>query len=115
MAEAVNAVLRRADGVYVDGVDANGAQSHSASQEANALALAYGVVPVADVATVGAYVAGLGIDLGPNHGLELMRALAAADMPEAMVRTLTDTPSVAGPTSWRPAAPSPGRNGSRAT
>jgi alpha-L-rhamnosidase len=91
LAQAVNAVLRRADGVYVDGVDANGAQSHSASQEANALALAYGVVPVADVAAVGAYVAGLGIDLGPNHGLELMRALAAADMPEAMVRTLTDT------------------------
>ncbi len=61
-----------------------------ASQEANALALAYGVVPAADVATVGAYVAGLGIDLAPNHGLELLRALAAADMTEAMVHTLTD-------------------------
>jgi len=77
--------------VYVDGVDANGAQSPSASQEANALALAYGVVPAADVAGVGAYVHSLGIDLGPNHGLELMRALAAADLPEAMVQTLTDT------------------------
>jgi alpha-L-rhamnosidase len=88
---AVNATLRRADGVYVDGVDTGGAQSHSASQEANALALAYGVVPAADVAAVGAYVHGLGIDLGPNHGLELMRALAAAGMPDAMVQTLTDT------------------------
>ncbi len=32
-----------------------------------------------------------GIDVGPNHGLELLRGLAAAGMPEAMVRTLTDT------------------------
>ncbi len=95
LAAAVNATLRRPDGVYVDGVDADGAQSGSASQEANALALAYGVVPAADVATVGAYVHSLGIDLGPNHGLELMRALAAADLPEAMVQTLTDT-SIAG-------------------
>jgi alpha-L-rhamnosidase len=91
LAGAVNATLRRADGVYVDGVDADGAQSGSASQEANVLALAYGVVPAADVAAVGAYVHSLGIDLGPNHGLELMRALAAADLPEAMVQTLTDT------------------------
>jgi alpha-L-rhamnosidase len=87
---AVNAVLRRADGVYVDGVDADGAQSGHASQEANALALAYGVVPAGDVASVGAYVASMGIDLGPNHGLELMRALAAAGTPNVMVHTLTD-------------------------
>jgi alpha-L-rhamnosidase len=95
LAAAVNATLRRADGVYVDGVQATGAQSASASQEANALALAYGVVPAADVAAVGAHVHSLGIDLGPNHGLELMRALAAADLPEAMVQTLTD-PTVGG-------------------
>ena len=35
--------------------------------------------------------AGLGIDVGPNHGLELLRGLAAAGMPEAVVHTLTDT------------------------
>ena len=91
MAAAVNALLRRGDGVYVDGVDANGAQSGHASQEANALALAYGVVPAATTAAVGAYVAGLGIDVGPNHGLELLRGLAAAGMPDAMVHLLTDT------------------------
>ena len=88
---AVNGVLRRADGTYVDGVDADGAPSGHASQEANALALAYGVVPAPDLAAVGAYVAGLGIDVGPNHGLELLRGLAAAGLPEAMVHTLTDT------------------------
>ncbi len=87
---AINGVLRRSDGVYVDGVEANGTQSASASQEANALALAYGVVPAADVPAVAAHVASLGIDLGPNHGLELMRALAAAGTPDVMVHTLTD-------------------------
>ncbi|MGD0747021.1 MAG: family 78 glycoside hydrolase catalytic domain [Acidimicrobiales bacterium] len=90
LAAAVNAVLRRRDGVYVDGVDADGTQSGHASQEANALALAYGVVPSAQVAAVGAYVAGLGIDVAPNHGLELLRALAAAGLTDAMVHTLTD-------------------------
>ena len=84
-------MLRRPDGTYVDGVDNNGAPSGHASQEANALALAYGVVPASDLAVVGAYVAGLGIAVGPNHGLELLRGLAAAGMPEAMVHALTDT------------------------
>ncbi len=91
LAGAVNASLRRPDGVYIDGVDADGAQSGHASQEANALALAYGVVPTSDTAAVGAYVASLGISLGPNHGLELLRGLTAAGLPEMVVRTLTDT------------------------
>jgi alpha-L-rhamnosidase len=90
LTSAINARLTRPDGVYIDGLDANGVQSTHASQEANALALAYGVVPPASVAHVGAHVASLDLDVGPNHGLELMRALAAAGMPEAMVRTLTD-------------------------
>jgi alpha-L-rhamnosidase len=87
---AINATLRRSDGVYVDGVDASGAQSGHASQEANALALAYGVVPAAEVAHVASYVAGLGISVEPNHGLELLRGLAAAGRPDTVVRTLTD-------------------------
>ncbi len=37
--------------------------------------------------------AGLGIDVGPNHGLELLRGLAAAGLPEAVVHTLTDASS----------------------
>jgi len=90
LAGAMNAVLRRSDGTYVDGLEASGAQSAHASQEANALALAYGIVPATDIAAVGHYVASLGISVGPIHGLELLRALAAAGMPEAMVHTLTD-------------------------
>jgi alpha-L-rhamnosidase len=91
LSAAINASLRRTDGVYVDGLSASGAQSRSASQEANALALAYGVVPSGDVDRVGAYVASLGVHLGPNHGLELLRGLAAAGRPDAVVRTLTNT------------------------
>ncbi len=91
LASAVNGRLTRADGIYVDGVDANGTPSHHSSQESNALALAYGVVPSAAVPRVGAYVASLGIDVGPNHGLELLRALAAAGRPADVVRLLTDT------------------------
>ena len=91
LSAAVNATLQRADGVYVDGILPSGAQSPSASQEANALALAYGIVPAADLARVGAYVAGLRIHLGPNHGLELLRGLSAAGLPDAVVRTLTDS------------------------
>jgi alpha-L-rhamnosidase len=90
LAAAINGVLRRPDGTYVDGLTASGGQSSHASQQANALALAYGVVPADNVHAVGAYVASLGIDVGPNHGLELLRALAAADLPAAMVHTLTD-------------------------
>ena len=90
LAAAINTMLRRPDGVYVDGLLPNGAQSGSASQEANALALAYGVAPSTSRARVGAYVAGLGVHLGPNHGLELLRGLSAAGRPDAVVRTLTD-------------------------
>jgi alpha-L-rhamnosidase len=87
---AINATLRRPDGTYIDGVNTNGAQSAHASQEANALALAYGVVPASELTAVGHYVTSLGIDVGPNHGLELLRGLAAAGMPDAMVHLLTD-------------------------
>jgi alpha-L-rhamnosidase len=88
---AVNSVLRAPDGIYVDGIEANGAPSAHRSQEANALALAYNIVPAADTAAVAAYVAGLGISLGPNHGLELLRGLAASQSWDDMVRLLTDT------------------------
>jgi alpha-L-rhamnosidase len=87
---SVNNVLRMDNGIYLDGLESNGALSSHASQEANALALAYNVVPESDRTAVGAYVAGLGISVGPNHGLELLRALANAELWDDMVRLLTD-------------------------
>jgi alpha-L-rhamnosidase len=88
---AINAHLVRADGIYTDGLLPGGAPSAHASQEANALALAYGVVPAAAAAAVGAYVAKLGLSVGPVHGLELLRGLASAGLVHDVVHTLTDT------------------------
>jgi alpha-L-rhamnosidase len=87
---AVNAHLLESGGVYIDGLDASGAPSTHASQQANALALAYGVVPVSNVAAVGRHVASLGIRSGPPHGMELARAYHAAGLDTDLVRVLTD-------------------------
>ncbi len=87
---ALNGRLVNADGVYIDGLLATGAQSTHASQQANALALAYGLVPTGRVATVGAHVASLGIALGCDHGLELVRALHAAGLDADLVRIVTN-------------------------
>jgi alpha-L-rhamnosidase len=87
---SVNSVLRGSGGVYFDGLNSNGAVSTHASQEANALALAYNVVPASDVASVGAFVVNQGMAVGPNHGLELLRALAGAQRWDDMVHLLTD-------------------------
>jgi alpha-L-rhamnosidase len=92
---AVNSRVVRPDGIYTDGVEADGTPSPHASQTANALALAYRVVPPEHVKAVGAYVVSLGIALGPNHGLELLRGLAEAELWTELVRTLTD-PSIPG-------------------
>jgi alpha-L-rhamnosidase len=91
LAAAVNARLVRADGVYVDGIGADGSLSSHASQQVNASALAYGVVPTARVKTVGTYVAGLGISVSPDHGLELLRALHVAGLDSDLVGLLTNT------------------------
>jgi alpha-L-rhamnosidase len=91
LTSAINRRFTRPDGIYIDGIKSDGSQSTSASQESNALALAYGIVPPERVQAVGEYVAKLGIALGPNHGLELMRGLANAGLYGDMVRILTDT------------------------
>jgi len=89
LSASVNAVLL-AGNAYADGLSADGALSAHRSQEASALALAYDVVPASNLAGVGAYVASLGMSVGPNHGLELLRALAAAGRWDDMVTLLTD-------------------------
>ena len=87
----VNSRLVRPDGIYVDGLKPDGSQSGHASQAANALALAYGVVPPDQKSAVAAYVVSLGISVGPNHGLELLRGLAEAGSWNDLVHTLTET------------------------
>lgn len=87
---AINKHLLRSDGVYIDGLRADGTRSTVASQQANALALAYGVVPSKHVSSVGALVKSLGISVQPDHGMELLRGLDAAGLHAAMVHVLTN-------------------------
>jgi alpha-L-rhamnosidase len=87
LAETINAKLRRAsDGVYIDGLKADGSQSTHASQIANAFALAYGVAP--DRARILDYVESLGMQMGPFTVHRLMQALG--ERPAAFVTRLTD-------------------------
>ena len=87
---AINSRLMRADGIYVDGLEANGAQSPHASQHANAYAIAYGIVPAGREATVAAYVPRLGTSMGPQTAQELLAALRLSGRGVDLVRRITD-------------------------
>jgi alpha-L-rhamnosidase len=87
---AINTQLVGSDGRYVDGLRVDGQQSTHASQLANAAALAWGIVPTAQTASVAQYVASLDISVEPDRGLELLRALHAGGRDADMVRILTD-------------------------
>jgi alpha-L-rhamnosidase len=86
---AINAKLRRPDGVYIDGLEADGSQSTHASQIANAYAVAYGITSDSAVTD---YVAGLGLQMSPMTVHLLMTALATR--PDQMVKRLTDPNSI---------------------
>jgi alpha-L-rhamnosidase len=86
---AINAHLVR-DGVYVDGLNANGSQASAAGQEANACALAYGVVPPSRRAAVARLVAGDGMQAPPRDASEVIEGLAASGDVTAALRILTD-------------------------
>lgn len=90
LTDAVNRSLVRGDGLYVDGRRSNGQLAGSASQDANACALAYGVVPDDKVAAVAAHVASKGMAVEPRTATEVLRALARAGRIDDVVRILTD-------------------------
>ncbi len=87
---AINARLTRADGTYVDGLEADATPSHSASEHANAEALAFDVVPTARRASVAAYVASLGTQMGPMTAQALLDALHQGGQDPALVALLTN-------------------------
>ena len=93
LVHAVNSRLTRTDGVYVDGLEANGTQVRAAAQDTNACALVYGVVPVAKRSAVAAYVAGLGMTAPPRTAAEVLETLALSGREGDLVRRLTDTTS----------------------
>lgn len=90
---AINHKLTRGDGIYVDGLQANGAQVATAAQETDACALYYGIVPAANVGTVGRYIASLGLTAPPRTASEVIGALARAGLDRDVVTRLTDTAS----------------------
>jgi len=87
---AINARLRRPDGIYVDGLSATNEQSPHASQHANAYALAYGVANGEERAAIATYVAGLGMQQGPMTAHWLLKALGDAERVDDVVTRLTD-------------------------
>lgn len=89
---AINARLRRPDGVYIDGLETDGTQSTHASQIAGAYAVAYGIAPAGTRGTVIDHVASLGLQMSPMTAHLLMVALA--DRPDQVVRRLTDTSGI---------------------
>jgi alpha-L-rhamnosidase len=86
----MNARLRRADGVYVDGLLADGSQSTHAGQHSTSYAIAHGVAPAADRPALAEYLASLGMKQGPMTAHWLLQALSDADRPDAVHRLLTN-------------------------
>jgi alpha-L-rhamnosidase len=87
---AIRARLDRGDGVLVDGLEADGSKSPHASQQANAYALAYDIVPAARVRTVASYVADLGNATGVDIFANLLDGLHRAGRDDALVAAITD-------------------------
>jgi alpha-L-rhamnosidase len=88
--KAISDRLTRPNGVLVDGVDANGKPSAHASQQANAWALAFGLVPQTQVKAVADYIVSLHNAMGVVYFRVLLDALHAAGRDDALVTSLTD-------------------------
>jgi alpha-L-rhamnosidase len=82
---AVNERLRRSDGVYIDGLHEDGAKSTHASQQANAYALAAGIVPADTRTAVAKHVVDLGMAMGPDVAGVLLAGLHESGNDQALV------------------------------
>lgn len=90
LVETMNQRLRRADGVYVDGLSATGEQSGHAGQHSTSYAIAHGVAPAADRPALAGYLAELGMRQGPMTAHWLLQALTDAGRPDAVLELLTN-------------------------
>lgn len=90
LADRMNETLRRADGVYVDGLLADGSQSTHAGQHSTSYAIAFGVAPQSDRPALAEYLAGLGMKQGPMTVHRLVEALGLAERPDAVVDLMTN-------------------------
>lgn len=90
LAEAINARLRTASGLYHDGLRADGSPSPGTSQHANMFPLALGLVPEADRAAVIDHVVKKRMSVGMVTVSWLVRALGEAGRGEALLDLLTN-------------------------
>jgi len=90
LTDAINARLTRADGIYVDGLTHRLGPVPQASQDTNACALVYGVVPAAHQAAVGAYVARFRMGSPPRTASEVLDALALTGRVTDLIAILDD-------------------------
>lgn len=90
LADAINAKLRREDGVYVDGILADGTQSPHAGQHSTSYAVTFGIAPAADLPALGEHLASMGMKQGPMTAHVLLRALAGSGNGEGLLRLLTN-------------------------
>lgn len=89
LVDAIDAALIGSDGLYADGLRADGTRA-GVSQDANACALAHGVVPADRQSAVADYVGRRGMEVAPRTATEVLRALAVTGRTSEMVRILTD-------------------------
>ncbi|WP_299033385.1 family 78 glycoside hydrolase catalytic domain [uncultured Pseudokineococcus sp.] len=90
LADRMNATLRTADGLYVDGLRESGEQSDHAGQHATSYAIAYGVAPEEDWPLLAEHLDGLGMAQGPMTVHRLLEALGESGRPDAVLERLTD-------------------------
>ena len=86
----MNALLRDDEGLYVDGLAADGTPSSHRGQHATSYAMAFGVAPEADLPMLADYIAGLGMRQGPMTAHWLLKALDVADRPADVLSLLTN-------------------------
>lgn len=90
LVDTMNERLRADDGVYVDGLRADGTPSDHRGQHSTSYAIAFGVAPEQDHAELAEYLAGMGMRQGPMTAHWLLQALSDADRPDAVLDLLTN-------------------------
>lgn len=91
---AINTRLRRPDGIYTDGLEADGSQSTHASQIANAYAIAFSIAPASGDAAISAYIAAMKLQMSPMTANWLLTALHDAGRDDQVLARLTDPTSL---------------------
>lgn len=88
--QAMNQFLRRQDGLFVDGLLANGKQSAHVSQHANSYAIAFNIVSEDDKSMIAQWLSKQGMRQGPMTVHWLLKALGETGNTQAVIDLLTN-------------------------